>query len=179
MTKLSSDVFAPIASFYTRGESPLFEEIAGQELPEPYRNLLNHSRDMTPTLEDHHSTVIHLNIMKSYRDREIYHRQVVLLSEEGEPVEFGAIAIHLTAFQDTPRQRILEGYEPLGAILEEFDIEHECKPVAFFRTQSDLAMMEAFELTDGTTVYGRCTELLEKSGIPLAEVVEVLPPARL
>jgi hypothetical protein len=65
-------------------------------MPEPYRRLLVHQRDMTPTLEAAYSQKIHLRVLKhSLRDN-VFSRQVLLLLEDGvTPVEFGGIRIYL------------------------------------------------------------------------------------
>jgi hypothetical protein len=43
----------PLDEFYARSGLPLprIERTSGEEVPEPYRSLLVHQNDMTPTLE--------------------------------------------------------------------------------------------------------------------------------
>src|SRR6476661_2158911 len=52
----------PLDDFYARARLPLpdIQTINAAELPEPYRSLLAHSNDMTPTLSAFHARVIHL-----------------------------------------------------------------------------------------------------------------------
>ena len=63
----------PLNEFYARAGKPLpaFEAIPGADLPEPYRKLLFHDRDMTPTLEDYHRSDIHIEVL----GRERIHRR--------------------------------------------------------------------------------------------------------
>ena len=43
----------PLSDFYARAKLPLprIEVIPGDEVPEPYKSLLVHENDMTPTLD--------------------------------------------------------------------------------------------------------------------------------
>jgi len=43
----------PLDEFYARAGLPMpsLQELTGKEVPEPYRSLLVHENDMTPTLE--------------------------------------------------------------------------------------------------------------------------------
>ncbi|MFO1498830.1 MAG: hypothetical protein U1G07_10630 [Verrucomicrobiota bacterium] len=88
----------PLDDFYARARLPLpeIEMIEPAEMPEPYRRLLVHNNDMTPTLSAYHARVIHLRVLgRQYRD-DYYFREVVLVTDETElPVEFGAIRINL------------------------------------------------------------------------------------
>src|SRR5687768_804489 len=75
---------------------PRVSRVAGEEVPEPYRRLLVHDNDMTPTLEAFHRERIHLRVTRWRIDEDTYARQVVLtLDDSGRPVEFGAIVIYL------------------------------------------------------------------------------------
>ena len=55
----------PLDEFYARSglALPKIERVAGEEVPEPYRSLLVHQNDMTPTLENFHGASIHLEIL--------------------------------------------------------------------------------------------------------------------
>ena len=64
------DNFAyPLSDFYRRAKlpAPRLETIPGDEVPEPYKSLLVHKNDMTPTLEQFHNSRIHLELLG--RDR--------------------------------------------------------------------------------------------------------------
>src|SRR5713226_5200291 len=96
-------------AFYSQAglSVPPFSQIEPQEMPEPYKTLLSHRNDMTPTLEKFHGRSIHLRVLNRWRKADEYFRQVVLvLDESDEPVEFGAIKINLTLFSETVREQI-------------------------------------------------------------------------
>jgi chorismate-pyruvate lyase len=163
---------------YTQAGLPLPEvsEVAGDEVPEPYRRLLVHDEDMTPTLEAFHGERIHLRVMRLGLEEEAYWRQVVLtLDESGRPAEFGAIIIYLYRLPEAAREQILEGYTPLGTVLAQHRIEHQSRPQAFMRVTANEEMREALGLTGTAGLYGRRNRL-EADGWALAEVLEILPP---
>ena len=43
---------------------PPIEQVPGESVPEPYRQLLVHQDDMTPTLEKFHGDRVHLTIVQ-------------------------------------------------------------------------------------------------------------------
>jgi chorismate-pyruvate lyase len=152
-------------------------EIAGEEMPEPYRSLLVHARDMTPTLEGFYKQGIHVRILKRHLSESVYARQVVLaLDGDERPVEFGAIQIYLEHLPSKARELILEGKQPLGAILHNQGIGHASCPKAFFRINSDAVIDSALHLTGLNLLYGRRNVLLNSLERTLAEIVEILPP---
>lgn len=157
---------------------PPYEFIAAEEMPEPYRTLLVHNDDMTPTLESFYGETTELQIQfKQERGTELL-RQVVLLTEKsGLHVEFGAITISLNLFDNAPRQEILECRIPLGTILNTHHIEHYGKPAAFFRLTADDHIKQALRMNEHDVVYGRCNAIYNCHNEPLARIVEVLPPA--
>jgi chorismate-pyruvate lyase len=169
----------PLNEFYARASLPLPEamEIGGEEMPKPYRSLLVHASDMTPTLEGFYKQGIHVRILKRHLSESVYARQVVLaLDGDERPVEFGAIQIYLEHFPSKAREFILEAKRPLGAILHNQGIGHTSRPKAFFRINSDAVIGSALQLTSLNRLYGRRNVLLNSSERTLAEIVEILPP---
>jgi chorismate-pyruvate lyase len=155
------------------------ELISGNEVPEPYKSLLVHGNDMTPTLEKFHGSTIHLEVLRTERRGPFYFREVILRLDKNEnPVEFGANKVHLACFPEEAQAMILEGYVPLGRILKECDVHHQTEAKAFLRLTSDNVMNEAFEISSPTVLYGRKAVISTLEGRPLSEIVEILPPAK-
>ena len=174
------DAARPLLEFYQRaGEAaPDLLPIGGSEMPEPYRRLLVHSDDMTPTLEEYHDDRIHLRLLGREESETTYKREVVLeAGKNNKPVEFGAIAIHLEHFPEKARELVLGESVPLGTILNEHAISHESCPQAYFKVQSDPLITDAFGLSTSTELFGRCNIHRDLDGNHLAEIVEILPPA--
>ena len=171
----------PLEEFYARSGFPLppLQEIDGEAMPEPSKTLLVHQNDMTPTLEDFHGHAIHLRVLGREQRGEEYFREVVLLLDGSEqPVEFGAIQIHLGLFAAPAREQILREQWPLGHILKDYAIPHTSRPGAFLRIASDPLINGVLGLTGAQMLYGRRNTLFDASERPLAEIVEILPPVK-
>lgn len=174
----SENLLDPLDYFYRASGVPIPQavEIEGERIPEPYRSLLVHANDMTPTLEKVYRQRIHLSLVNRKVDGEVMLRQVVLVLDTDErPVEFGAIRIQLTQLPPEARPLVLEGRLPLGRVLQDFLIEHHSRPVAYFSTSADALIGTALEVPSRERLYGRRNKLLMPSGEVLAEVVEILP----
>jgi chorismate-pyruvate lyase len=170
----------PLDEFYARSglSLPKIERVSGEEVPPPYRTLLVHQDDMTPTLETFHAASIHLEILSREQRGDYYLREVVLrLDGSGKPVEFGANKIGLLLYPPRARQMILEEKIPLGRILKDCEIEHTTRAKAYFRVVSDELISRVLRVPLGMTLYGRKATILDPQQRPLSEIVEILPPA--
>jgi chorismate-pyruvate lyase len=173
-----SQLVSPLAQFYeASGEIlPPFTLIEGQTVPEPYRRLLVHQDDMTPTLEAFHGGPVVLEVLSRRQSGDYYSREVILRMEDsGRPVEFGANRINLTLFSNEARAEILKEHKPLGHILADYRIEHTSRPSAFLRLASDRLINKVLGLHGAQVLYGRRNTLFDPQQRPLAEVVEILP----
>jgi chorismate-pyruvate lyase len=174
-----ADLLYPLSECYAqRGlELPAVSRLQEREIPQPYRSLLVHDRDMTPTLEAAFCQEIHLRVMQRWISGNILTRQVLLiLDQDGIPVEFGAIRIHLDSFSQPARGEILQGRRPLGAILHHHRVEHHSRPLAFIRVEADALIGEALKSpVTGTTLYGRLNALRSLQQRKIAEIIELLP----
>lgn len=174
------EMLYPLSEFYARWGLPLPDavEIEGDAMPQPYRSLLVHERDMTPTLEAAHAQNTHLHTLDKVIRSHVLSRQVVLVLEDDKTVvEMGAIKIYLGRFPLDARSLINECHVPLGTILKNYRIIHETQPELFFQAKADSVIAGRLEVDPGTTVYGRRAELRDKSRQTLARVIEILPPS--
>jgi chorismate-pyruvate lyase len=152
--------------------------VEGQDVPEPYRSLLVHDRDMTPTLASAYRRAMQLRVFKRVVRENILARQIILEIEgNGKPVVFAAIKIHLDRFPSEARRLILEGKQAFGNILHGQQIVHFSQPEAFFRVVTDDTINQALGLTGHSVLYGRRTAMWHSSDIALAQVLEILPPS--
>jgi chorismate-pyruvate lyase len=171
----------PLDTFYTLIEAnlPAVEAIDGQDVPEPYRSLLVHKRDMTPTLETFHGDRIELRVLDRHLEGDAYSRLVDLtLIGTGEVVEFGAIMIDLALFPPVAREIVLQGHVPLGTILAEYEIEHESCPQSFITLDPDAYIQQALDMEHSERLYGRRNWLVTADDRRLADILELLPPSR-
>ena len=151
--------------------------IEGGAMPQPFRQLLVHDDDMTPTLEAWCGSELRVRPYHRQERGGEYHRCVAL--EEvgtGRPVEFGVIRIMLPMLPPMVQDRVREASRPLGGILAEAGIEHHSHPVGYFRVRSCDLINDALRLTGSLTLYGRHNRLTAADGRLIAEVIEILPP---
>lgn len=173
------DLLYPLSEFLPRSEPRPVAQLEGglQAMPEPYRSLLVHDSDMTSTLERFYGERLELRLLARRVEDGSLFRQVILCGgQSGKAAEFGAIRIALNAFEEIPRQRILEAKQPLGSILTQFEVAYVSRPRLFFHVESNGHMEEVLRLTAPATLYGRQNVLSTPQGQILAEVVEILPP---
>jgi chorismate-pyruvate lyase len=157
---------------------PRIEQVAGADVPEPYKSLLVHFNDMTPTLAAHHHSSIYIDVLRSERRGDFYFREVVLRLDRGnKPVEFGANRVCLPRLPQDARDLILEEHLPLGQILHQCQVPHRSFPKCFIRVEADDFIDRAFGLEGRPTLYGRQARILDPHGQPISEIVEILPPA--
>lgn len=170
---------APLDVVYERAgiPSPGVGVLDHDQIPEPYRSLLVHERDMTLTLETHHDTRVALRTLASFREGRCYVRKVLLVDESsGRPVEMGVIEIDLEAFSSPVQDRILSNREPLGRVLRESGVDYLSRPQAFLAVDPNPELLGIFWMKEPRTLYGRQTELT-LGGQNVGDVVEILPVA--
>ena len=171
----------PLDDFYDHAgrNLPKIEVVPGPSVPEPYQQLLVHDGDMTPTLEKFYGAAIHLEVLRRERRDNFYFREVVLLTDDFDKrTEFGAIKIFLDLFPIGARNDILAERLPLGTILAKYKIEHTSRPKAFLRVEADQFIKAALQLSGNHVLYGRRNTLFDPQQHALAEIVEILPPAK-
>ena len=174
-----SEIF-PLDEFYAEAGRTLlsFQSVAGSDVPEPYRGLLVHDRDMTPTLQAFYHDSIHIEVIRSGRDGDRYHREVLLrLNQNDKVIEFGAIRINLGVLPEPARQLILQESLPLGGILTSCGVAHTSRPKAYLRVETDAFINGLFRLNGREVLYGRRNALTDLQQRVIAEIVEILPPA--
>ena len=176
---MPEDFAFPLSEFYARTSLalPRMEVIATDGVPEPYRALLVHERDMTSTLERFHGGEICIHALSSEQRNDGYFREVVLCrASDDAPVEFGANCVNLDLFTPEARGMILQEKVPLGRILKDHAIAHTIQVPCFFRVEPDELICRALNLEKPVTLYGRQAVLCNAAQQRLAQVVEILPP---
>jgi len=173
------DFAFPLSEFYTRTSLalPRMEIVPGEAVPEPYRSLLVHSHDMTPTLEKFHGGEIYIHALSSEQRKDGYFREVVLhRASDDTPVEFGANCVNLSLFTPEARWMILQEKVPLGRILKDHGIVHHTRALHFFRVEPDALICRALNLATPAPLFGRQAMICNGTGQPLSQVIEILPP---
>jgi chorismate-pyruvate lyase len=170
----------PLDEFYAQSglALPAVDLVGGDEVPEPYRSLLVHTRDMTPTLESAYGGNIQLRVLQAGLAGQVLSREVVLTPEgSATPVAFGVIKINLEHLPEAVRRLVLEGKQPLGAVLRSEGIEHASHPDRYIRVAADPLILRALDLNTPCVLYGRRNVITDAAERTLAHVVEILPPS--
>jgi len=171
----------PLDEFCRLAKRPLpgIELIDSSALPKPYRSLLVHESDMTSTLGQFHGDDIGLKVLHWHSSENAYYREVLLLAKsDRQPVEYGAIKIDLDQFPESARDAVTAAAAPLGQLLNDHGIGYISRPSGFLRVECDDYIGRLFELKRRPLLYGRRNTLYNDTGRnPLAEIVEILPPA--
>jgi hypothetical protein len=168
-----------LEQFYGRAGMPLFplERLSGDQVPPPYKDLLVHSLDMTPTLERFYGDALRIQVLSRHVEQDTYLREVVLqLRNTMRPVEYGVIRVCLNHFPSKARRMVLDEEQPLGGILLSESIGHMSWPQAFFRAEADAHLCQWLQLPRPCSLYGRRNLLVDGSRRILADVMEILSP---
>lgn len=171
------DLLYPLSAFESgRGRGVISASILeAEELPEPYRILLAHDRDMTGTLEAYFKQAMTLKVFTSKRDGDALFRQVALHGiKDGRPAEFGAIRIDLSCFDGETRDLVAQGQVPLGRVLREHGVAYISNPSAFLKVAPGEMLCDALATPSGP-LYGRKNELTTPEGSAIAQIIEILP----
>lgn len=176
--KIVLDILEPLKVFYQeKNLKPLdIQPLPGASLPQPYRQLLFHCNDMTPTLQNFHQASIVINAIAVKAQADYFLRMVTLVTENGQKVEFGAIKINLAIFPKAAREVVLACQRPLGLILADFKMAHYSEPLAFFSVDSDSFIEKHLGLAGQSRLYGRINLIRDGDDRELVEVIEILPP---
>jgi chorismate-pyruvate lyase len=176
--ELEKSLLWPLNLFYAQDGrempelTPLFEE----QMPEPYRRLLVHNFNMTPTLEHHHSGTIHIEpIHMVIADEETTREIVLRMDRDEKPVEYGASRIFFPAVTGQARRMIKEAKIPLGTVLRICDCRHTVHSSGYFRIRPSDFFLQVFDMQHKSSLFGRRTTLVALDGQTIAEVCEVLP----
>jgi chorismate-pyruvate lyase len=171
--------FEPLAATYELGNvsCPEVKFITANEMPEPHQTLLAHDNDMTPTLEKFFGETTELEVICKEQNGAQLLRQVVLVTERSrQHIEFGGILISLSEFSGNALDQIRQCHIPLGTILMQNKIPHQGHPSAYFKLIADDRIMKSLNMAQPEEVYGRCNTISSPRGVPLARIVEILPP---
>jgi hypothetical protein len=145
-------------------------------VPQPYRRLLVHDRDMTSALARYHHDSIALQVLHCEQFPDRYLREVVLRTAgSGKPVEYGLIEILLPSFPAMLHPRILSGEVPLGTLLNESGMPYWSMPQGFFHLPESQLRGIFSPYPAGKMLYGRYNHLIHEAGHCLARIFEILP----
>jgi hypothetical protein len=147
------ELFAQFPGF---NDTPNYEVIDPDELPDPYHGLLVHPYHMTVSVEAHHGDKVDVRILAVRHEGDMYSRRIVLtLRRTGDIVLFGIIRVNLALCAPAVRDEIIEGKTPFGRVLIKHKVMRVIEPTAYLRIEAAPAQLAWFGKTKPTPIYGR------------------------
>ena len=150
------------------------KEVEPDEMPAPYRTLLDHRDHMTTTLERYHGGPVTLRVLQHNESGDAYGR-MILLSAVGTDhvVELGVVRMDLSLVPEPVRREILDRSAPLGEILIRHNVMRLIEPVSYLRLEHDHPYARRLSRAKDEAVYGRLGVIHcnDAAAIELLEVV--------
>lgn len=166
-----------------------FRSVDRAEVPEPARTLLDHTRHMTVAMEAHHGAPLGLRVVARARDlgatdghNPWYAREILLLSPQGDLVQYGIVRINLSHVDRATAAAIRAGRIPLGRVLINAGLLREVHDVSLLEVRPGPRLASLFgglpvPGVPSAATYGRVAEI-SLGGHPAVELLEVVvPPA--
>jgi len=159
-------LFVPTASDFGTLRS-----VVAADVPQPYRDLLDHCSHMTVAMERFHGGPAGLRVVATAdADRDDwYAREILLTSPRGDVVQYGIVRIDLSVLEPATAARVRRGDVPLGRILIESGVLCEVQRVRLLEVRPG-PHLEPW-LGRGRT-YGRVAALVV-DGQPTIELLEI------
>ena len=179
MTALRTATLDDLYSLFPdRSDEPFVEPISASELPQPYRQLLDHTKHMTVTVEKFYGQSVDVQVLESWHHGDDYARKILLsLQNTGAVVQFGIVRIDLRVLSPKVRREIEEQHTPLGRVLIQNNVLREVHPTGFFRATPSPVMCNWFGLSEPEITYGRIG-VITADGKPAIRVAEILTPIK-
>ena len=154
-------------------EIPDFEELPGEEVPEPYRGLLAHNRHMTVTMEEFHGGPVAVSVVEKSQVANLYARKILLTSEKtAKVVQYGIMCFNFGYCTPEVREAILAEETPLGRILIEHGLLRRVDVLHLIRLNTGAEITRLLGLPEPAVTYGRLARLFcnERQAVELLEV---------
>ena len=153
-------------------------ELSHQELPAPYRPLLDHDDHMTTTLEAFHESLVKVHVITECRRPGRYARQIVLTRQsDGGVVQFGIMRIATQGLDDALRAEIEAQQQPLGRILIRHNVLRHVQLDRLWEVVPSPQVAEYLAMEPGEVTYGRTAQIFV-AGAPTVELLEIVTPCR-
>ncbi len=153
-----------------------YQKVEGIEIPAPYRDLLDHEKHMTVTVEAFHRQSVDVRVLQHESTPYHYQREIVLVGQTSQVVvQYGIVRLNPSLLRPEVWHEIASRQTPLGRVLIKHKVLREVELVALWRFQAGKRLAELFECDIGTIVYGR-TAHIHCDGMPAIELLEIVAP---
>jgi len=165
--------------FYESGEKSklgLFNSVEGEQVPQPYRKLLDHHSHMTVAVESHFGSAVDMRVVRTVQDDTWYAREIILVSQtDGTVVQYGIVRIRYGVLAEAVWEEIESGLKPLGRVLIEHDVLRQVELVGLWRVQCRQFLASHFSVPNNEITYGRTARIFCDSE-PAIELLEIVNP---
>jgi len=153
-----------------------FQEVSADDLPSPYRVLLDHDQHMTVTLERFHECPVQLQLLhRSVTDTHYARNTLLRRSTDGKLVQFGIARLTLAFLPKPVRDEIEQARIPMGRVLITHNVLRRVQLTGLWRLSPSDRLTHIFGGDGPLPTYGR-TALIYCAGEPAVELLEVMPP---
>lgn len=164
-----------LLAFFGDGQLPRCEPVEPDQVPDPFRGLLDHHNHMTVTLEEHFRDRVTVHPYQIHRYGELYGRKLDLrLAGSGRIVMTGVMLINFAYLGESAREQIIEQKIPLGRILIEHDILRRIDGVSLLRLDAADPLVARFSEAERET-YGRLATIF-CDNMPAVDLLEIVTP---
>ena len=172
------DLDTLIGLFYENpDELGVFAEVEAGELPQPYKELLDHNAHMTVTVEEFHGGPVDVQVLQTRQVDNRYARKILLTRQsDRRVVQFGIVRLSFDVLSDDVRREIISQQTPLGRVLIEHNVLREVELASLWRVEPGEDLRKLFGLEKMADCYGR-TALIYVGGEPAVELLEIVTPA--
>jgi len=164
-----------IALFYPQSDQlGQFQEVTGEETPEPFRQLLHHNAHMTVTVEQFHGTAVDVEVLAKRSEGSYYSRKILLRRQsDGKVVQYGIVRLNCDYLEDAPANEIKSEQTPLGRVLIQHNVLREVQLNTLWKVTPGEELRGYLGVPPGEAVYGR-TALIYCNGEPAVELLEIV-----
>jgi chorismate-pyruvate lyase len=153
-----------------------FAEVSADELPEAYRRLLAHDAHMTVTVEQFHDSPVRVRVLDKRVTTTHYARKILLERQtDGQVVQFGIMRVNFAYLSPEVRAEIESEAAPLGRILIRHNVLRNVQLFSLWRITPGPDLTALLGLAGPVVTYGR-TALIDFSGVPAIELIEIVSP---
>ena len=160
--------------FDEAGQVGEFQDVAANEIPSPFRELLAHDRHMTVTVERHHQSPVDVHVVSTRSTDESYSRNSLLVRQsDGKIVQFGIVRLNFDFFSDAVRREVERQQVPLGRVLIQHDVMRQVRLLNLYRVVAGPILARAMGIEPGSECYGR-TAMIFCNGAAAIELLEIV-----
>ncbi|MFM8328587.1 MAG: chorismate--pyruvate lyase family protein [Pirellulaceae bacterium] len=166
----------PLRSLFYKDPESLarLDCVASNDLPEPFRQLLDHHAHMTVTVEQFHGGPVSVQVLQQRFEGERYLREIVLRTTAESPkvVLYGIVDLNLAVLDPQVRSEILAGKTPLGRILIARQVMRKVTLERLYRVTPGPQLHRLMEGCHGP-LFGRSARI-DLNGHPALKLLEIV-----